>query len=154
MYFSKIESISKSMIFLRNPTYLWFGVRMTLNLFRSLSRSGCCERKYKASASKTRSEPSGRFLTRIGKNLFIYWSRPRPGPMTQDLIANFHFKIYSNHYLCTRSSYSSLSLTSEDETKTGCTMISGEYDFIAVAALFGQKIWAKSPPTLSDVMAE
>lgn len=33
-------------------------------------------------------------------------------------------------------------------------MISGEYDLIAEDALLEQKIWARSPPTLSEDTAE
>ena len=36
---------------------------------------------------------------------------------------------------------------------TGWTIIYGEYDFIAVAALLEQKTCARSPPTFSDEIA-
>lgn len=37
--------------------------------------------------------------------------------------------------------------------KYGCTIISGEYDFIGTAALYVQNMWAKSAPPFSNDMA-
>ena len=85
--------------------------------------SGCLLRKYKLSASRIVNAPSGRFLMSIGKNSFIYRSLPKPGPITQVLIAFRHVKILPSHYPCANLSYSGVSFTSASETKIGCTMI-------------------------------
>lgn len=69
-------------------------------------------------------------------------------------MAPFHAKILSNHSWCIIFISSLLNLTSASDTKTGCTITYGEYDFIEGEALFEQNICAKSPPTLREDMAE
>lgn len=89
-----------------------------------------------------------------GKNACIYGSRPNPGPITQQWMAFSQDWIFYTHFYITLGSYYLSICCSYWEMNTGCTMISGEYDFIDTDDAREQNMCARSAPVFRAEIAE
>ena len=75
-----------------------FGVKIALRVFRWSNKYGFFTKKYIPSASNTTRVFGLNLFTKIGKNYPINLSLPRPGPITQLVIAFYQENIAYIHF--------------------------------------------------------